>query len=38
MTIGGFAVGYCRGWQMALVSTAALPVLIVGAIAYTFVI
>ncbi|KAL4464298.1 hypothetical protein ABPG72_011343 [Tetrahymena utriculariae] len=37
-TIGGFAVGYIRGWQMALVTTAALPVLIIGAISYTMVI
>ncbi|KAL4426347.1 hypothetical protein ABPG74_006285 [Tetrahymena malaccensis] len=35
--IGGFAVGYTRGWQMALVSTAALPVIILGAACYTLV-
>ncbi|EDK31467.1 multidrug resistance protein-like transporter family ABC domain protein (macronuclear) [Tetrahymena thermophila SB210] len=38
MTLGGFAVGYARGWQMALVTTAALPVLTIGALAFSIVI
>jgi len=38
MTLGGFAVGYARGWQMALVSTAALPVMTLGAVAFALVI
>lgn len=38
MTLSGFAVGYARGWQMALVSTAALPVMTLGAVAFALVI
>ncbi|EAS02072.1 multidrug resistance protein-like transporter family ABC domain protein (macronuclear) [Tetrahymena thermophila SB210] len=34
MTIGGFAVGYARGWQMALITTSALPVLTLGGLAF----
>jgi ATP-binding cassette subfamily B (MDR/TAP) protein 1 len=37
MTIGGFAMGYARGWLMALVTTAALPVVVLGAVAFTLV-
>ena len=37
MTLGGFAMGYVRGWLMALVTTAALPVLVLGTIAFTLV-
>lgn len=36
-TLGGFAVGYIRGWRMSLVATAALPVIVIGALAYTIV-
>lgn len=34
MTIGGFAIGYLRGWKMSLVVTSALPAI---AICMTFV-
>jgi len=37
MTLGGFIVGYIRGWEMALVSTAALPLLALGAFLLTWV-
>ncbi|KAL4491485.1 hypothetical protein ABPG72_008141 [Tetrahymena utriculariae] len=34
MTIGGFAVDQTRGWQMALVTTSALPVITLGDLAF----
>lgn len=36
MTVGGFVVGYIRGWELSLVCTAALPVLAVCGFFFTW--
>jgi ATP-binding cassette, subfamily B (MDR/TAP), member 1 len=38
ITLGGFSVGYLRGWKMALVSTAALPIVTIGGVAFAVVV
>ena len=35
MTLGGFGMGFARGWLMTLVTTSALPIVTLGAITYT---